>query len=95
MSTPAPVPGPAPAPAPAQLVCKYCSCPPQVDPGCPPNNAACANPCPAPVQEEGGMPVWAIILLIICVIIVLIVGISWASTGNPFAMAELFTLMLQ
>jgi uncharacterized membrane protein affecting hemolysin expression len=41
------------------------------------------------------MPVWAIILLIICVIIVLIVGISWASTGNPFAMAELFTLMLQ
>jgi hypothetical protein len=33
--------------------------------------------------------------LIICVIIVLIVGISWASTGNPFVMAELFTLMLR
>jgi hypothetical protein len=41
------------------------------------------------------MPVWAIILLVICGIIILIVGISWASTGNPFAMAELFTLMLQ
>jgi hypothetical protein len=70
--------------------CNYCSCPPQVDPGCPPNNAACAIQCP---EEEGGMPTWAIILLIICVIIVLIVGISWASTGNPFAMAELFKLM--
>ena len=87
----------APAPAPAQLVCNYCSCPPQVDPGCPPNNAACANPCPAPepAQEGGGMPTWAIILLVICGIIILIVGITWASTGNPFAMAELFTLMLQ
>lgn len=52
-------------------------------------------PVPAPAQEEGGMPAWAIILLVICVIIVLIVGISWASTGNPFAMAELFTLMLR
>jgi uncharacterized membrane protein len=38
MSSPAPVPA---------LRCNYCSCPPQVDPGCPPNNAACANPCPA------------------------------------------------
>jgi hypothetical protein len=70
--------------------CNYCSCPPQVDPGCPPNNAACAFPCP---EEGGGMPTWAIILLVICVIIVLIGGISWASSGNPFAMAELFRLM--
>ena len=41
------------------MVCNYCSCPPQVDPGCPPQSAACAFPCPsgspsaAPTLDQG------------------------------------------
>ena len=54
-----------------------------------------AAPVPTEQEEDGGMPIWAIILLVICIILICVVGTSWATTGNPFIMAELFTLMLQ
>jgi hypothetical protein len=31
--------------------CNYCSCPPQVDPDCPPPVTACASTCPQPVPS--------------------------------------------
>ena len=41
----------------SRLVCKYCACPPQVDPGCPPQSMACAFPCPptapTPITASG------------------------------------------
>lgn len=42
------------APAPP-LVCNYCACPPRVDPGCPPQNMACAAGCP--VAFTPGTPI--------------------------------------
>ena len=42
------------------MICDYCSCPPQVDPGCPPRNAMCAFPCPptapTPITASGPDP---------------------------------------
>jgi hypothetical protein len=43
----------------SRLVCKYCACPPQVDPGCPPQSMACAFPCPpsssSPAAPDPGL----------------------------------------
>lgn len=47
---------PAPIPAPSPLVCNYCSCPPHVDPGCPPNMMACAPCPPAPAPAPSVIP---------------------------------------
>ena len=55
-STPAPAPVGTPAPAPGSaLVCNYCGCPRRVDPGCPPQAAACASGCPLS-QTPGSAP---------------------------------------
>jgi hypothetical protein len=48
------------------LKCNYCSCPPQVDPGCGPNNAACAIPCP---EESQGMGIMGILCRISSILV--------------------------
>jgi hypothetical protein len=57
--TPAPitsVPPTTPAPSRANLTCNYCSCPPRVDPGCPPQNMMCTNSCQPDLQLPAPLP---------------------------------------
>lgn len=62
------------SPSPA-MVCKYCDCPPRVDPGCPPNNAACVACTNADAQPKG-LPGWAIALIVIFGLAAFI-GLGW------------------
>jgi hypothetical protein len=70
----------------ASLVCNYCSCPPRVDPECPPQSMACIQRCSpapspaarspgpvAPAQETKGLPGWVIALIGIAAILLFLV----------------------
>ena len=53
-------------------------------------------PAPPPSEKDGGFPVWAIILIIVCAIIIILAIGGYGSTGNPFeylAFWELFSAL--